>query len=69
MTSAVRACDLLEWNGSLPDLRIVEEDHGATATFMVVGDYGWAQRILCGGCYERDAEAILAALNEAITPE
>lgn len=62
----VSARDLLEWNGLLPNVRIVEEEHGATPTFMVVADYGWTERILCGGCYEQDAEAILAALNEAM---
>lgn len=55
--------DLLEWNGVLPNLRIVEEEHGATETFMVVADYGWAERILCGGSYRQDAEAIFAALQ------
>lgn len=59
------ARDLLEWNGVLPDLRIIEEEHGATATFMIVADYGWAERILCGGCYEGDAQTILVALDEA----
>lgn len=60
------ARSLLEWNGKLPEeLRVVEEaDHGVTPTFMVVADYGWAERILCGGCYEPDAEAIAAALRE-----
>lgn len=60
------ARDLLDWNGVLPNVRIVEEEHGATPTFMVVADYGWAERILCGGCYLQDAEAILAALNEVM---
>lgn len=57
--------ELLEWNGVLPELRVVEEEHGATPTFMVVADYGWCERILCGGCYVDDAETIVAALNEA----
>lgn len=59
------ARDLLEWNGELPDLRIEEEAHGATPTFMIVADYGWAERILCGNCYEQDAATIHAALTEA----
>lgn len=61
---------LLEMDGGLPeDVRVVEEeDHGATPTFMVVADYGWAERILCGGCYERDANAIRAAVLEACAP-
>jgi hypothetical protein len=64
--SELMAVDLLAWNDRLPDVRIVEEEHGATPTFMVVADYGWAERILCGGCYLQDAEAICAALKEAI---
>lgn len=57
---------LLEMDGGLPeDVRVVEEvTSSATKTFMVVADYGWAERILCGGCYERDANAIRAAVLE-----
>jgi hypothetical protein len=62
----VSARDLLEWNGVLPNLRIVEEEHGETPTFMIVADYGWAERILCGGCYQQDAILILTALEEAV---
>jgi hypothetical protein len=63
---APSARDLLGWNDGRPeDLRVVEEaDHGVTPTFMVVADYGWAERILCGGCYLHDAEAIAAAIRE-----
>lgn len=61
---------LLEMDGGLPeDVRVVDEGKaGATPTFMVVADYGWAERILCGGCYERDANAIRAAVLEACAP-
>lgn len=64
------ARDFLEWNEQLPDsVTVVEEpDHGATATFMVVVDYGWAERSICGGCYHQDALAIAAAIREAISP-
>lgn len=61
-----KACDLMEWNGVLPTLRIVEEEHGATATYMIVADYGWAERILCNGMYLNDALAIEAAVNQAM---
>jgi len=62
-----RARGLLEWNGMLPNVRVVEEEkHGVTQTFMVVADYGWAERILCGGCYLPDAEAICAAIEEVL---
>lgn len=62
------ARELLEKDGSLPvELRKVELENGrVTKTFAVVADYGWAESILCEGCYERDADAIVAALNEAI---
>lgn len=64
--SAPSARDLLEWNEVLPDVRVVEEEpHGETPTFMVVADYGWAERILCEGCYLLDARMIEAAINEA----
>jgi len=62
----VSARDLLEWNEKLPTFLVVEEEHGATPTFMLVADYGWAERILCGGMYHQDALAIEAALNEAV---
>lgn len=61
-----RAKDLLTWNDVFPDVRVVEETtDAATQTYMVVADYGWAERILCGGCYQQDAEAIVAAIKEA----
>lgn len=65
--STPTARDLLEWNDVLPNLRLVEEDHGATPTFMLVADYGWADRILCGGMRQQDGDAILAACQEAIS--
>lgn len=64
------ARELLEWNGVLPSVDVLQEETvGATATFMVRADYGWAQRILCSGCYRQDALAIEAALNEAMRPD
>lgn len=64
--SSPSAREMLDWNDALPNTRIVEEeDHGVTPTFMVVADYGWAERILCGGCYIQDALAICQAIQEA----
>lgn len=67
MTAIARtqgARDLLTWNNVYPDVRMVEEENtGATRTWMVVADYGWAERILCSGCYETDAEGIIAAIK------
>jgi hypothetical protein len=65
-TNEVRASELLEWNDVFPDVRVVQEEKtGATDTFMVIADYGWAERILCERCYLQDAEAICAAIREA----
>lgn len=58
------ARDLLTDNGIYPDVRKVEENTGAaTRTWMVVADYGWKESILCSGCYETDAEGIIAAIK------
>lgn len=67
----MKARDLIRWNERLPDdVRVVEEaDHGETPTFMVVADYGWAERIVCSGCYQQDAEMIRLALYEAMGRE
>jgi hypothetical protein len=67
MSAASEARAKWEWNGGYPNLRVVEEkDHGVTPTFMVVADYGWAERIVCGGCYDHDAEAICEAVSAVI---
>lgn len=34
-----------------PRYRKVEEDHGATPTFMIVCDEGWKESIVCNGMY------------------
>ena len=58
------AYELLEWKDIFPDVQMVEENTAAaTRTWMIVADYGWAQRILCSGCYEADAEALVAAIR------
>jgi hypothetical protein len=64
--SSPSARDLLEWNDQLPEsVCVVEEaDYGATPTFMVVVSYGWAESIICGGCYCEGAEAIAQAIRE-----
>lgn len=68
------ARDLLEWNGVLPEVHVVQQDgpgidEKATPFFMVVADYGWAERILCTGSYQQDAEAIAEAIREACKGE
>lgn len=60
------ARDMLEWNGVLPNVSVVDvtpDDH-ATSVYAVIADYGWAERILCTGCYRNDAHAIAASLEE-----
>jgi hypothetical protein len=44
------------------ELRIIEEKHGATPTFMLVLDTGWAERPIACNMYGSDAEAIADAL-------
>lgn len=66
MTEVAR--DILEWNDKLPEkVSVVKtsDDESATDTFSVVADYGWAERILCSGSYQQDAEAIKLAIEEA----
>lgn len=61
---SISAYELLVWNDVFPDVRMVEENTpAATRTWMIVADYGWAERILCSGCYETDAEALVAAIR------
>lgn len=65
------ARDLLIWNEVAPAFDYVKtsDEGSATETFSVIADYGWAQRILCSGCYQQDAEAIVAACTEALHPD
>ncbi len=57
--------DLLRLDGTLPDSIEIYPDErgGATETFMVVLDYGWAQRNLAEGFYGRDARAVALSLS------
>ena len=50
-------------------LRIVEEDHGATPTYMLVLDIGWAEKIIAQGMYERDARGVAFVLGAAMNCE
>jgi hypothetical protein len=34
-----------------PHYRIVEEDHGASPTYMIVCDEGWRESIVCNKMY------------------
>lgn len=38
----------------------------ATATYSVIADYGWAERILCSGCSLRDANDIANCLADGM---
>jgi len=44
------------------ELTIFEEEHGATPTFGLVLDVGWAERIIASGMYAHDALGIAYAL-------
>lgn len=52
-------------NGTIehPEYRKVEEDHGATPTFMVVCDEGWCEHIVCNGMYEWAADWLVLKLQ------
>lgn len=66
------ARDHLLWNERLPEqLRIVQQDGPgidgkATPHYMVVADYGWAERILCTGSYIQDAFGIAYSIGEVV---
>lgn len=66
--NAMIARALLEWNEQVPEsITVIDSapEGQATRTFSVYAHYGWADRILCVGCYQQDAEAIAAAIREA----
>lgn len=46
-----------------PVYRKVEEDHGATATFMIVCDEGWRESIVCNHMYGWAADWLVAELQ------
>lgn len=56
-------------DGSLPERIIVRditpEDH-ATRICAVVADYGWAETILAGDCYDHTANDLAWAVGEAL---
>ena len=58
-----------ELNGSLPEQILVREitpvGH-ATRIFAVVADYGWAETILAGDCYDHTANDLAYAVGELI---
>lgn len=53
--------------GTLPERIVVgdvtPEGH-ATRLFAVVADHGWAERLLAGDCYERDALDLALTVGE-----
>lgn len=46
-----------------PFYRKVEEDHGATPTFMVVCDEGWKESIVCNGMYGWAADWLIEQIQ------
>jgi hypothetical protein len=58
-----------ELNGTRPKcLRVIctsPPDH-ATPTYSIVADHGWAEKILCSGCYRHDANDIAEAIGDGL---
>lgn len=46
-----------------PEYRKVEEEHGATPTFMVVCDEGWCESIVCNHMYSWAADWLVAQIQ------
>ena len=47
-----------------PVFEKVEEDHGATPTYMIVVKESWRESILCGGMYGWAADWLVRQLND-----
>jgi len=45
------------------EIRDVTPEGHATHLFAVIQDLGWCERILCGDCYQADAELICECLT------
>lgn len=64
-----RTFDRFLLDGSLPEKLVVREvtpEGNATRLYAVVADYGWAERILCGDCYLRDANDLAWAVGDVL---
>lgn len=64
-----RTFDRFLLDDSLPVRIVVREvtpEGHATRLFAVVADHGWAERILAGDCYRRDAEDLGFAVGELL---
>lgn len=51
-----------------PEYRKVEEEHGATPTFMIVCDEGWRESIVCCKMYEAVADWLVMILHDRPCP-
>lgn len=64
-----RTFDRFLLDDTLPErlfVRDVTPESHATRLFAVVADHGWAERILCGDCYLKDANDIAFAVGELL---
>lgn len=67
MRTYTRTFDRFLLDGGLPERMVVREvtpEGHATRLFAVVADHGWAERILAGDCYRRDANDVAVAIGE-----
>lgn len=64
-----RTFDRFLLDGGIPERIIVREvtpEGHATRLFAVVADHGWAERIVAGDCYLRDANDLAFAIGELL---
>jgi hypothetical protein len=64
-----RTFDRFLLDGGLPErivVRDVTPEGHATPLFAVVADHGWAERILAGDCYLKDANDLAYAIGELL---
>lgn len=64
-----RTFDRFLLDSALPERIVVREitpEGHATRIFAVVADYGWAETILAGDCYDHTANDLAWAVGEAL---
>lgn len=65
--SYTRTTDRFLLDGDVPERIVVREitpDEHATRIFAVVAEYGWAEVILAGDCYQNIANDLAVAVGE-----
>lgn len=67
MPTHTKTYDRFLLDGTVPtslSVSAIISEGQATQKFAVVADYGWAEKILCGDCYEQDANDIARTIAE-----